>query len=570
MAIATLILYLTDIDLLDTTTPTTFGSRADVAVNITDLKIQGAGCAGCGMTTGNGAASIAWANMDGCYVSGLTGVSGTGHHLHAWIRTVYPVYEKVNVGIGLLVGSTTGDMGIWAIAGFDTNYGGEWLHVVLNIDGGASADVATGTPNLASVAVVGIGINMTVSLGENMIYNTFFDAIRVTDASDRNGIACHGGLTGDRLLLTDVANADTKSHGTSSAGTAYGILTALGAGVFRLDGELYVGASGFTTYLDDKSITIFCADLPVSSTYYNVIYQTGGANDTLAILTGLSLSGVSRSVPVGFDGSALTSTETGSIDGSSITFGRTVKFGAYCSGDNVTFNETVTIEPAGRILNNPSFKNCDRLTLTATNDGISGGATTLHNATTSFVLTDDLSKITNLHAFDNTGGTGHAVELNSLGSGTMSWNATDTGYAGTNGVTGDETIYVNVASGTLTINVGSGASTPTIRTAGATISVVASYTLTLTGMPLGSEITITELTGNVVDGVPATEVHHVESITASGTTAYAYSTSGVIVDIIIQHVDYDINLMSIYNYTLSSIDASIPITVVADTNYNNP
>lgn len=83
---------------------------------------------------------------------------------------------------------------------------------------------------------------------------------------------------------------------------------------------------------------------------------------------------------------------------------------------------------------------------------------------------DDLSEITE-NSFTSTS-TGHAVEIVSLGTGTMSWNNTTSGYAGSNGSTGNEAIYVNVASGTLTINVADGATTPTIRTAGAVVTVV--------------------------------------------------------------------------------------------------
>jgi hypothetical protein len=62
----------------------------------------------------------------------------------------------------------------------------------------------------------------------------------------------------------------------------------------------------------------------------------------------------------------------------------------------------------------------------------------------------------------------------------MNYNNNDSGYAGTDGSTGNETILVNVASGqTLTINVGSGKSTPTIKNDGSgTVSVVAGQVTT--------------------------------------------------------------------------------------------
>jgi hypothetical protein len=53
----------------------------------------------------------------------------------------------------------------------------------------------------------------------------------------------------------------------------------------------------------------------------------------------------------------------------------------------------------------------------------------------------------------------------------MTWANNLSGYAASDGSTGNEAIYVNVASGTLTINVTAGYNTPSIRTAGATVTV---------------------------------------------------------------------------------------------------
>ena len=125
------------------------------------------------------------------------------------------------------------------------------------------------------------------------------------------------------------------------------------------------------------------------------------------------------------------------------------------------------------------------------------------------------------------------------------------------------------SKGIIIVSTGAGTVDYMTDDAGNTWIPPSSTTLTLTGIPQNSEVTITELSAGA-DSAPAAEVHHVENISVSGQTQYAYTTSGVLVDIIIQHVDYDINLMSIYNFTLSASDASIPITVVSDPNYNNP
>jgi len=77
----------------------------------------------------------------------------------------------------------------------------------------------------------------------------------------------------------------------------------------------------------------------------------------------------------------------------------------------------------------------------------------------------------------------------------MTWNCSHSGYASTDGSTGNETILVSVASGqTLTINVASGASIPTVYNTGSGSVSVVSGQVTLT-------ITVKDIdTGSVIQG----------------------------------------------------------------------
>lgn len=105
---------------------------------------------------------------------------------------------------------------------------------------------------------------------------------------------------------------------------------------------------------------------------------------------------------------------------------------------------------------------------------------------------------TDLDLFDacdfTSSGTGHAVDLGTIAaSDTMGWDCTATGYAISNGTTGNETIRVSVDSGqTLTINVASGATTPSIKNDGTgSVSVVvapATLTITVLDVSTGSPI----------------------------------------------------------------------------------
>lgn len=134
--------------------------------------------------------------------------------------------------------------------------------------------------------------------------------------------------------------------------------------------------------------------------------------------------------------------------------------------------------------------------------------------------------------FTKTAGTAHAIEVGSAvavpGSPlsiSLSGN-TFTGYAGTDGVTGNEAIHVLYTSGTLTINIVGGGSTPSIRTAGATVIVQNAVTVTVTVKDASTLANIENarvLLEKVSDG---TDILPPSSLTnASGvvTTSYAFT-----------------------------------------------
>lgn len=77
-------------------------------------------------------------------------------------------------------------------------------------------------------------------------------------------------------------------------------------------------------------------------------------------------------------------------------------------------------------------------------------------------------------------GTGHALEVSgSAGTITFTGN-TFTGFASSNGSSGNEAVYINIATGSVTINIAGGGDTPSIRTAGATVTVNNSVALKVT------------------------------------------------------------------------------------------
>jgi hypothetical protein len=77
-------------------------------------------------------------------------------------------------------------------------------------------------------------------------------------------------------------------------------------------------------------------------------------------------------------------------------------------------------------------------------------------------------------------GTGHGIEISGTAANMTLDGVTFTGYAASDGSTGNEAIYVNIATGSMTISITGGGSTPSIRTAGATVTVQNAVTVQVT------------------------------------------------------------------------------------------
>ncbi|WKZ25582.1 MAG: hypothetical protein QY322_04355 [bacterium] len=137
-------------------------------------------------------------------------------------------------------------------------------------------------------------------------------------------------------------------------------------------------------------------------------------------------------------------------------------------GANVTLRSTVT-------LNGMVFIDCPSFT--------QNSATLIdcefYNTKVTSASPGDADNVSN-STFTKTTGTQHAIEISGTATDMTLTGVTFTGYAETNGSTGNEAIYVNIASGSMTVSIIGGGSTPSIRTAGATVIVQNAVTLSIT------------------------------------------------------------------------------------------
>lgn len=296
------------------------------------------------------------------------------------------------------------------------------------------------------------------------------------------------GLTIQGTTTTDKLFAETV---TQDALTAIGIVKT-DSGIVFSQGSLEFSGTAMTS----DSETLVLTDTLGGAYTYNI--DVTGTVDF--VNSSISAAGV---VDYNFDSSGATSF---SMTGGSLSNYLSLTTGAAQVMSGVVFQAGGTAAIAND-LTDSAFNQCGVITLT----GSLTGVVVDKNTAASAVLTDDIGDITGCPFTSD--GTGHAVELSSIGGGTMSWDNTESGYAAIDGSTGNETIYVNVAAGSLTINVVAGASTPTIRTAGATVTVVAGLkTLTIQTQD-GVEVRIRQ--GSFT-------IQHTQNVTG-GQVTYTYS-----------------------------------------------
>lgn len=154
-------------------------------------------------------------------------------------------------------------------------------------------------------------------------------------------------------------------------------------------------------------------------------------------------------------------------------------------------------------------------------------------------------------------GAGHAIEIDTAGDYTLTgldftgFNATDE--------QSDSAVYVSASTGTVNLTIaGGGSSTFSTRSAGATVNIIASTQVTLTGLVNGTEVT-------VYDAGDGSEIATVENVTGG---QYAFTdTAANVVNIFIHKADY--YRADIIGFTIPSNDTSVPVSQLFDPNYVN-
>lgn len=462
--------------------------------------------------------------------------SRTGQHFRGWIQ--HTALTELNY-IEFLIsdGANTAYWEIFRGASYNgtvnpPQYRGGWFYTLIDMD--STPD--TGTLPTGTITQVGWRYNRVAN--PRNVTNTYVDALYYGA-----GYTATGGTSGDPITFTTIYEAEVSS--------AYGVIQNI-RDVSFLFGEITVGSGTTPTYMTVANEAVIFADAPVSATLYGIVATGSGC--TFDSTNNLFKS--NGTTNFAFDMSAV---GTLVCDGNVFIQASPLTFG---SGQTITSN---------------TFINCGGTT--------TNGATIVRGSfeNCSPVVVSDLSQLSLCTFMRDDAQSIHAVELTSLGTGTMTWTCiADDGYnagsAGTfttaNDAGLDASIFVNVGSGNLTINVGPGGTIPSIRTAGATVTVQQAVTLSITNVIEGSELRIYDTSlnelGGGVEQVGISTPGSGFSVTAEGggryTVEYSYNYS-VDTDVIIVAFDVDYVPLRLTD-TLGNTSRSIKIEQQFDRNYD--
>jgi hypothetical protein len=337
--------------------------------------------------------------------------------------------------------------------------------------------------------------------------------------------------------FTDLAAANDAST------ARWGLFSQKG-GTFSWKGLLSLGDASNSVTFADSNRAIFLEDTPrVSAGFNKIEIRNAGSSVTGS---SNSISGIQTSIT----GSAPVS--RGDLE---VVDNATVEFTAWTFTDLGTFilksnttAEGTTWRRCGTItLNGATLTDC---LITNSHAAVSVSAATLNNMT---------------GCTFNSDGSNHAIDLGTVSSSTtMTWQCTATGYASSNGSSGNEVIKVSVASGqTLTINVAAGYSAPSYYNLGTgSVSVVTGQTTITIAAQVslsGAEVRIYDDDG--ASGSFGTELDGVESNSASTYQYTGTQANSIIIQVML--AGYEEYLQT---YTIPSVDTTLNITLTPEEN----
>ncbi len=439
-----------------TTGWTALGGGASGLAQETDYFVQGTSCL-------SKSAWTATATPKGMIYDNASGVTVTaGDAVWIWITHLTPnsLDTLANGGLRVLIGSGTGAYYHYYIGGNNTiRYDERWLCVPVDPrTGTVAADATTGAPSATKQTFGGTAVLPTTAPTKGAPFG--IDAIRYgrtftcTNGDVTNGYASFGGNGSD-------TGAAAYNDGTTRT---WGQIQFSG-GTYKMQGLFRMGTVGTAVDFRDTSRIVFIANsLKVASGFNGFEVNNASSRIDWTSISITALGTVSR-------GYFLVNAATADINISSCFFTQmdTFGFGSSSTILDTTFKSCSLVTQSSALFTNCTF------------DSSRSSASVLCNNPTNLDACTFISD-----------GSNHALELTSACAGN-SYNLTDhtfTGYAGSDGSTGNEVVYNN-SGGAVTLNAFGITGTVSVRNgAGASTTVISgavSVTLTAqteTGTPV--------------------------------------------------------------------------------------
>jgi hypothetical protein len=438
----------------------------------------------------------------------------SGNAVYIWAKAdvAQAIGTKAAGGIQIIIGNNATTKSRWYVDGNDTYQIGGWKCYPID------PTVTPSTGSHTSTAIFGCMWNVPAS-GPTKGQPFKLDAIRY----------------GRALIITDgdLANGYATLSGAATFGgdisRQWGQLQ-FNNGVYTFQGLLQLGITGGNSVdFRDQNKSVFIAPTDfVQSTFNGIEVRNAASRVDFTNISFQALGTVSKGYFEAVDNADV------NIDGCTFTDMSTFVFQT-----NSTVMDTV-------------FRRCGQITL--------GGAAisdcTITNSTASSALLAGSSVSTLSNTTFISSGTGHAIEITGGTSHTLN-GITFTDYTGGQGTsTGNEAVFVNIPSGSVTINSDSAL---TYRTAGATVTVVAGQkTLTISNVVAGSDV--------VIKSAGTTTKLQDDQDIAGTTSTYSYTYSaGTFVDVAVYsegYVPYFVN-----NFELPAEGGTIQVAQQVDRNY---
>lgn len=509
-------------------------SDITLAENITGWAALGGGAAGLGAGpdfamegTNCVDKQVTAAEKGQVYNYGTTITPGTNTHFFIWAFLATPglAASLQNRGLAMILGTATTAYNAFHVEGNDT-YGAAGrvgkcypIRYVTTSNASPPYRTLTSSPG-ANPQYFGATANIT---GAVKSANLGVDAIRYG-----TGIYITAGDSGTPATFAGAATAN------DAISARWGVFSWVAGSNYELQGRFVVGQnnaySATLAYFSDSNKNILLIDTPHSLTDFTQIIIDHASSEFYITNITIEAAGTNNPGQLVFNTTTVATMTTCSF----------IKMGVTTLNSGVTAT-SCTWRQSGQITQQAA-------TITGCTISSNGKILSSSPVNAALISYNDFTS----------SGTGHAIEITGTAADFTLTGNTFTNYAAGDGSTGNEAVFVNISSGTMIISI-SNATNPSIRSAGATVTVQNTKTLSITSLVAGSEIHVYRVS----------DLYEYTGIESSGTTwtwDYNADTTPIFITLIkpgYKWVRYD-------NLTLSTLGIDIIATQQADLGYNNP